>query len=300
MQRADLIEPGNRNEATVLRFYTHLMERDIDAFSALWTEDGVQEHVFRFDGLTPALIGRAEIEADYRRMFKNRSGHVFTISALHRTADSDVLIVEARGVSRVGETGTIYDNLYVHVFTLHDGKIANLRFYTNPLVTKKAFDGVLIGKGLSTQREPAPRSGRRADEVEPRNANERTVLGFYVNLMNKDLSAFADLWADDATQEIPFPPEIDGFEPVWKGKAKILSYYNRAIPGRRDHVFHIQALHQTDDPDCLIVEASAHSIVAASARAYDQRYVFVFRLRDGRIVLNREHINPIAFMQAFA
>jgi len=230
MQRADLIEPGNRNEATVLRFYTHLMERDIDAFSALWTEDGVQEHVFRFDGLTPALIGRAEIEADYRRMFKNRSGHVFTISALHRTADSDVLIVEARGVSRVGETGTIYDNLYVHVFTLRDGKIANLRFYTNPLVTKKAFDGVLIGKGLSTQREPAPRSGRRADEVEPRNANERTVLGFYVNLMNKDLSAFADLWAEDATQEIPFP----------------------------------------------------------------------FRLRDGRIVLNREHINPIAFMQAFA
>ncbi len=100
MQRVDLMTSNDRNEETVLSFYTQLMKRDIDTFSALWTEDGVQEHVFGFHGLTPALVGRAEVEADYRRMFKNRSGHVFTVSALHRTSDSDVLIVEARG--RIG------------------------------------------------------------------------------------------------------------------------------------------------------------------------------------------------------
>ncbi|MEX0407419.1 nuclear transport factor 2 family protein [Aquibium sp. LZ166] len=140
---------------------------------------------------------------------------------------------------------------------------------------------------------------RRADEIVPRNDNERTVLGFYTTLMAKDLDAFADLWAGDAVQEIPFAPELDGFEPVWRGKERILSYYNKAMPGRRDHVFWIHDVHQTTDPDCIIVEASAHSIVIANGRSYDQRYVFIFKLRDGKIVLNREHVNPIAFMRAF-
>ena len=140
---------------------------------------------------------------------------------------------------------------------------------------------------------------RRADEIVPRNDNERTVLGFYTTLMAKALDAFADLWAGDAVQEIPFAPELDGFEPVWRGKERILSYYNKAMPGRRDHVFWIHDVHQTTDPDCIIVEASAHSIVIANGRSYDQRYVFIFKLRDGKIVLNREHVNPIAFMRAF-
>lgn len=140
---------------------------------------------------------------------------------------------------------------------------------------------------------------RRADEVVPRNENEKTVLGFYTRLMAKDMAGFADLWADDAVQEIPFAPELPGFEPVWRGKERILSYYNKAIPGRKDHVFWIHHIHQTLDPDCIIVEASAHSIVAENGRAYDQRYVFIFKLRDGKILLNREHVNPLAFMKAF-
>lgn len=141
---------------------------------------------------------------------------------------------------------------------------------------------------------------RRADEIAPRNDNERTVLRFYTCLMAKDFAGFADLWADDAVQEIPFAPEIEGFEPVWRGKERILSYYNKAIPGRRDHVFMIHEIHQTADPDCIIVEASAHSIVIENGRSYDQRYVFIFKLRDGKILLDREYVNPLAFMKAFA
>ena len=138
-----------------------------------------------------------------------------------------------------------------------------------------------------------------AQQVVPRNANERTVLAFYTTLMCKDMQAFADLWDDEAVQEIPFAPEIEGFEPVWRGKEKILAYYKKAIPTRREHQFWIHDLHQTADPDCLIVEASAHSVVAGTGKVYDQRYVFIFRLRNGKIVLNREHVNPLAFMRAF-
>jgi uncharacterized protein len=141
---------------------------------------------------------------------------------------------------------------------------------------------------------------RRADEVTPKNKSEETVLKFYTLLMKKDLQAFADLWAPDAVQEIPFPPEIEGFEPVWTGKEKLLSYYNKAMPGRRDHVFNILDVHSTTDPQCVIVEATAHSVVIQTGRSYDQRYIFVFKLGDGKIILNREHVNPLSFMKTFA
>jgi uncharacterized protein len=139
----------------------------------------------------------------------------------------------------------------------------------------------------------------RADEMTGRNENEKTVLGFYQTLMKRDLAAFADLWADDAVQDMPFAAGVEGLEPSWRGKQTILSHYNRSIPGRRDHVFHIDRLHQTKDPNIIIVEARGKSTISENGRVYDQRYVFIFHLRDGKIVLNREHFNPIVFQKAF-
>lgn len=140
----------------------------------------------------------------------------------------------------------------------------------------------------------------RADEMTPRDANEATVLGFFTNLMKKDMAAFADLWADDAVQDMPFARGLDVIDPRWEGKETLLAYYNKAIPGRRDHVFEIEQLHRTADPDIIIVEARGCSTVSETGRLYDQRYVFVFHLRDGKIVLNREHFNPLVWRDAFA
>jgi ketosteroid isomerase-like protein len=59
--------------------------------------------------------------------------------------------VEARGVSKVGETGGTYDNRYVALFRLREGKIVLNRFYFNPIIAQAAFKGVLIGEGISKQ-----------------------------------------------------------------------------------------------------------------------------------------------------
>jgi uncharacterized protein len=139
----------------------------------------------------------------------------------------------------------------------------------------------------------------RADTITPRDGNEKTVLGFFTNLMKKDLEAFADLWAEDAVQDMPFAKGLDGIESAWHGKQTILSYYGKTIPNRRDHVFDIDHLHRTDNPDVIIVEARGRSLIAETGRVYNQRYVFVFHLRDEKIVLNREHFNPIVFQRAF-
>lgn len=139
----------------------------------------------------------------------------------------------------------------------------------------------------------------RADEMTGRNENEKTVLGFFQNLMKKDLKAFGELLAADAVQEMPFAAVLEGLEPAWHGKEKILAYNNKAIPGRRDHVFYIDHLHQTTDTNIIVVEARAKSTIIENGRVYDQRYVFIFHLRDGKIFLNREYFNPIIFQKAF-
>lgn len=141
----------------------------------------------------------------------------------------------------------------------------------------------------------------RADKIIPNDANEATVLGWYQNIMQQDMEAFADLWADDAVQDMPFATHLNHevVEPKWEGKEKILSYYNRAIPGRRDHVFEIENFHRTADPDVIFVESRGCSTVAASGKVYDQRYINKFRLRNGKIVLNREYFNPMIFQEVF-
>ncbi len=139
----------------------------------------------------------------------------------------------------------------------------------------------------------------RADQVVPRTANEAVVLSYFVHLMNRDLDAFAGIWAEDAVQEIAFPPELPGFEARWAGRDRILAYYDKAIPDRRNHVFMIEAIHPMADPDTFFVEATASSDVVSTGRTYRQRYAILFRLRDGRIVLDREYINPLNFMRTF-
>lgn len=150
--RADEIAPRSPQEAAALGFFVTLMNRDLDAFEQLWTEDAVQEHPFPFPGLSNAMVGRDEIVDDYRRMFANRSDHVFLVAGVHRTEDPDVVIIETRGTSLVGETGKTYDQRYIALFRLRDGKIALNRFYCNPLISQEAFAGVLIGEGISVQR----------------------------------------------------------------------------------------------------------------------------------------------------
>jgi ketosteroid isomerase-like protein len=117
--------------------------------------------------------------------------------------------------------------------------------------------------------------------------------------MNKDPDGFCDIWAEDAVQEILLPPEFEGFESVWSGKQSITSYYKNAIARRKDWTFYIHEIHQTLNPDVLIVEASAHSVVIESRRTYDQHYINLFKLRDGKLILLREHVNPLKFMRAF-
>ncbi|MBP0590466.1 nuclear transport factor 2 family protein [Paraburkholderia sp. LEh10] len=149
MPRADVVIARTPAEACVLRFYTLLMKKQFDEWGSLFAEDAVQENVFMpaLPGLEAQFKGRDRIVFHYRTVLSNRIDHVFTIDGIHECNGGSIVIVEARGVSTVPETGRLYDQQYVMVFTLANGRIAGLREYMNPLVFQKAFDGFLVGDG---------------------------------------------------------------------------------------------------------------------------------------------------------
>ena len=139
MTSPDEIRARDANERTVLDFFIFMMRHEVEKLVAIFAEDAVQEQPFVFPGQKPALVGQVEIRANYAMALSKRRDHSFDISTLHRTQDADCVIVEARGVSTLGETDRIYDNKYVAVFRLRDARIAHLRFYFDPLVAQTAF-----------------------------------------------------------------------------------------------------------------------------------------------------------------
>jgi ketosteroid isomerase-like protein len=53
-------------------------------------------------------------------------------------------------------------------------------------------------------------------------------------------------------------------------------------------------VHDCVDPDELIVEYRSDAVVARNGNAYENRYIGVFRFRDGQIAAWREYHNPEA------
>jgi len=142
---------------------------------------------------------------------------------------------------------------------------------------------------------------KRADEVVAGNEDEAVVLSYFTLLMKRDLDGFAEIWQEDAVQDVPFPPEGFGkfVTSRFAGKQEIMDHYTVAFANRRDHVFWIDEIYRTSKPGHIIVEAHARSIVGETERVYENNYVCVFSIRGGRVARLREYADPLKFMQAF-
>jgi ketosteroid isomerase-like protein len=300
--RADLITPSDANERTVLGFYTNLMKKDLDAFADLWADDAVQDMPFA-DGvavLEPAWHGKEKLLSYYRKSIPTRKHHVFEIDKLHRSIDPDTLIVEAAASSVLGDTGRPYNQKYVFIFKLRDGKIVLNREHFNPLIWQAAFAGSDVTSNPNPAgAKPAEHGGKPVGAVEPATWQEKIAVDFYRLLMARNFDAWGDLFDQDAEQFNPFMPAKEGLSQTFKGREYIVYHYKTALEKRKGPDFRLYGLHQTTDPDVIIAEAGGVSQVPETGRVYDQRYVMIFNLKDGRILSTREYFNPLVFQNAF-
>lgn len=117
-------------------------------------------------------------------------------------------------------------------------------------------------------------------------------------LLDKDIPAWVALWAEDGLMEFPFAPE--GRPRRLEGKEAIAAYM-RPYPDHIDlHDFPDLRIHQTTDPETIVVEMRGVGRVVGTGAPYDMTCIAVVTVRDGRITSYRDYWNPLAVLEAGA
>lgn len=129
-----------------------------------------------------------------------------------------------------------------------------------------------------------------------REDNRRLVRRFLAALEQKDIDGFLELWHDDAVQEMPFAPP--GFPDRLEGKAAIAQQYG-GLPDSMSRLrFPIDNLQTLEGPEWVLAEFRGDIELLAGGK-YDNRYVCLFHIVDGRVRLYREYFDPIVLARAF-
>lgn len=130
------------------------------------------------------------------------------------------------------------------------------------------------------------------DRVQDFPAMLRTVLG---DRLAPEAETFVDMLAEDAVMEFPFAPE--GLPKRSEGRAAVAEHLQRlARLISFDRIGQASVLAQDGETTVLTFEAVGRGLL--SGAAYDQSYLSVIDVRDGRIVRYRDFWNPLAVVRA--
>jgi hypothetical protein len=110
--------------------------------------------------------------------------------------------------------------------------------------------------------------------------------------LDRDLDGVVDLVAEDVVIENPFAPE--GFPRRIEGRESFRARLTERFAGSGVvfERFEPVTVHQTTDPDVIIVEFELHGRVPSLDRAFSRQYIQVLRARAGKIAHWRDYFNP--------
>jgi uncharacterized protein len=106
--------------------------------------------------------------------------------------------------------------------------------------------------------------------------------------------------ADDVIIELPFAPP--GRPTRYEGRQRFLDFANperTALPVRFD-ACRTTAVHDTADPETIVVEYELTGTVARTDQQHTAAFIGVLTVHDGRVTRWREYQNTMAIMHALA
>ncbi|MEW9528914.1 nuclear transport factor 2 family protein [Microbispora sp. NPDC049125] len=114
-----------------------------------------------------------------------------------------------------------------------------------------------------------------------------------------DVETFVGLMAPDGYLEWPYRPP--GVPARLQGRAVIHRHLTEAAKAFiAFDEFRDLVMHETTDPEVIIVEYDAYGTVVATGAPFHQTVIAVFRVRDGQVLSYRDYINPLPLMEAYA
>ena len=105
----------------------------------MFSDDVIFEFPYAPDGLPKRLQGSAALAAHLERLGPLLSFGIMELDKVHSAGE--VVIVEFSCMGAGVSTGAPYDQVYISVITLRDGRIAHYRDYWNPLIVLTALGG---------------------------------------------------------------------------------------------------------------------------------------------------------------
>lgn len=120
------------------RWLQLLLEQDIDQWIELWDENAVIEFPYAPSGYVRRLEGKSEIYAYMKEFPSKVELFTFTEPQFHHTVHPNLMIVEFECEGRVLDTGKPYNQTYISVIEMKNGKITHYKDYWNPLVILEA------------------------------------------------------------------------------------------------------------------------------------------------------------------
>ncbi|MBC6461840.1 nuclear transport factor 2 family protein [Actinomadura sp. HBU206391] len=128
--------------------------------------------------------------------------------------------------------------------------------------------------------------------TEPTTATPRQIVERFLRASADNAwDDLSDLYAPDAVIEIPFAPA--GIPRRFQGREDHRARFKAAAPLRRIDKVDAVMVHETSDPEVVLVEFDSHATVTSTGRSFVSSYAMVMRIRDGLIVSSRDYANPL-------
>ena len=130
---------------------------------------------------------------------------------------------------------------------------------------------------------------------EQQTAVERMFRRGLDGLIKKDVSSWVDMWIEDGTMEFPFAPTT---HPRLESK-KAVADYMKAFPTKVEIFdFPYVRFHHCTDGKTVVVEFSCTGRSLDTGKQYNQSYVGVMEIRDGKISAYKDYFNPLVVLQS--
>jgi uncharacterized protein len=110
-------------------------------------------------------------------------------------------------------------------------------------------------------------------------------------VLRRDVDAAVELVTEDVVIEHPFGPP--GMPPRIEGRETVRAHFSAAFARSTLEIskFEDHAVHQTTDPDVIVIECELHARNREGGEPVNRRYVQVIQARDGKIALWRDYVH---------
>lgn len=144
-----------------------------------------------------------------------------------------------------------------------------------------------------SRRSPASGTGADTSMSGPRAVFARYQQAVLANSADQ----MAEVFAPDGVTEFPF--RLPGIPPKVEGREGIRAWLAPAVGAAfRFEEYRDVVVHDTTDPEVIVVEHSIAGTTAANGQPAQISYVYVLQARDGEIVLLRDYANLVEGMRA--